>query len=70
MCVNAPAVDANGVLYANSEDGGIYEINQGGGLRSTLFLNLAIGASYTPIAIAPDGKVYAENFGTLFVVGQ
>ena len=69
-CVNAPAVDANGVLYANSEDGGVYEINQGGGLRSTLFLNLAIGASYTPIAIAPDGKVYAENFGTLFVVGQ
>jgi hypothetical protein len=69
-CVNAPAVDANGVLYANSEDGGLYEINQGGGLRSTLFLNLAIGAAYTPIAIGPDGKVYTENFGTLFVIGQ
>ncbi|HXO27404.1 MAG TPA: hypothetical protein VOA80_08685 [Thermoanaerobaculia bacterium] len=69
-CVNAPAVDANGVLFANSEDGGLYEINQGGGLRDTLFLNLAIGAAYTPIAIAPDGKIYAENFGTLFVIGQ
>ena len=69
-CVNAPAVDANGVLYANSEDGGLYEINQGGGLRSTLFLNLAIGAAYTPVAIASDGKIYAENFGTLFVIGQ
>ncbi|HYL06266.1 MAG TPA: hypothetical protein VE075_09515 [Thermoanaerobaculia bacterium] len=69
-CVNASAVDGNGVLYANSEDGFIYEVNQGGGLRSALFLNLAIGAAYTPIAIAPDGKVYAENFGTLFVVGQ
>lgn len=69
-CVNAPAVDGNGVLYANSEDGGLYEINQGGGLRSTLFLNLAIGAAYTPIAIAADGKIYAENFGTLFVVAQ
>ena len=69
-CVNAPAVDGNGVLYGNSEDGGLYEINQGGGLRSTLFLNLAIGAAYTPIAIAADGKIYAENFGTLFVIGQ
>jgi hypothetical protein len=69
-CVNAPAVDVNGVFFANSEDGGLYEINQGGGLRSTLFLNLAIGAAYTPIAIAPDGKIYAENFGTLFVIGQ
>jgi hypothetical protein len=69
-CVNAPAVDPTGRLFANSEDGGIYEINQGGTLNSTLFLQLAIGASYTPIAIGPDGKIYTENFGTLFVVGQ
>jgi hypothetical protein len=69
-CVNAPAVDSNGVVYANSEDGSLYVINQGGGLRTNLFENLAIGAAYTPISISPDGKIFSENFGTLFVVGR
>ncbi len=69
-CVNAPAVDGNGVVYANSEDGNLYVINQGGSLRSSLFLNLAIGAAYTPVAISPSGQIYTENFGTLFVVGH
>jgi hypothetical protein len=69
-CINAPAVDRNGVLYANSEDGNVYEIRQGGGLRDKLFLQLAVGAPYTPIAVADDGKVYTENFGTMFVVGS
>src|SRR5205807_7089501 len=32
-CVNAPVVDANGVVYANSEDGNLYAIGQGGVLR-------------------------------------
>jgi outer membrane protein assembly factor BamB len=69
-CVNAPAVDGNGLVYANSEDGNLYVIEQGGGLRSRLFLNLAIGAAYTPVAIGRDGRIYSENFGTLFVVGR
>jgi hypothetical protein len=70
-CVNAPAVDGHGVVYANSEDGNLYVIDQGGGLRTDpLFLNLAIGAAYTPISISPDGKIFTENFGTLFVVGR
>jgi hypothetical protein len=68
-CVNAPAIDQNGTLYANSEDGNLYEIFQGGAVRSVLFLNLAVGAAYTPVSVAPDGKVYNENFGTMFVVG-
>jgi hypothetical protein len=68
-CINAPAVDRNGVLFANSEDGNVYEIRQGGGLRDNLFLQLAVGAPYTPIAIGADGKVFTENFGTMFVVG-
>jgi len=58
------------VVYANSEDGNLYVINQGGGLRTNLFLNLAVGAAYTPISISPDGKIFSENFGTLFVVGR
>jgi hypothetical protein len=69
-CINAPAVDGHGVVYGNSEDGSLYTINQGGGLRDQLFLNLALGAAYTPLAISPDGKIYTENDGSLFVVGQ
>ena len=69
-CINAPVVDSHGVVYANSEDGNIYAINQGGTLKQNLFLDLALGAAYTPLAIGPDGKVYTENKGTLFVIGQ
>jgi hypothetical protein len=69
-CINAPAVDGAGVVYANSEDGNLYTINQGGGLNKVIFMNLAIGAAYTPLAIGSDGKIYTENNGTMFVIGQ
>lgn len=69
-CINAPAVDANGVIYANSEDGNLYAINPDGSLKQNLFLKLAIGAAYTPLAVGGDGKIYTENDGVLFVVGQ
>jgi hypothetical protein len=69
-CVNAPAVDGQGKVYANSEDGRLYVIDQGGALDSSIFLNLAIGAAYTPLSIGPDGRVYTQNDGKLFVVGD
>jgi hypothetical protein len=69
-CVNAPAVDVNGTVYANSEDGNVYVINQGGSLKGNLFLQSAIGAAYTPIALGLDGKIYTENDGDMFVVGN
>ncbi|HEX3554478.1 MAG TPA: hypothetical protein VIA62_14740 [Thermoanaerobaculia bacterium] len=69
-CVNAPAVDRNGVVYNNSEDGGLYVIRNNGTLRDHLFLKLALGAAYTPISIAADGKVLAQNDGHLYVVGE
>ncbi|WP_224361288.1 hypothetical protein [Hyalangium versicolor] len=69
-CVNAAAVDRNGVVYANNEDGYVYAIGQGGVERSRQFLNQSIGAAYTPISLGPDGKVYAQNAGRLFVVGD
>lgn len=69
-CINAPVVDALGTVYANSEDGNLYAINQGGALKQNIFLDLALGAAYTPLAIGPDGKVFTENKGTLFVIGQ
>jgi outer membrane protein assembly factor BamB len=68
--VNAFGVDRNGVVYANSEDGNVFAINQGGTLRQKRFLQLAIGAAYTPMTIGPDGKIYTQNFGHLFVVGN
>ena len=69
-CVNAFAVDRNGVVYANNEDGNIFAINQGGVLRQKRFLQLALGAAYTPMTIGPDGKIYTQNFGRLFVLGN
>jgi hypothetical protein len=69
-CINAPVIDRNGVVYANSEDGNIYAISQGGTLRQSMFLNQALGAAYTPLAIGPDGKIYTENKGILFVIGE
>ena len=68
-CVNAPAVDANGSVFANSEDGNLYIIRNGS-LVNSVFTNLAIGAAYTPLSIGPDGKVYTQNDGRLFVTGN
>jgi hypothetical protein len=43
-CVNAAVVDANGTVFANSEDGNLYAIGQGGSLIGHIFQQLAIGA--------------------------
>jgi outer membrane protein assembly factor BamB len=67
--VNAPAIDANGTVYVNSEDGFLYAIAQGGAIRQKIFLQLAIGAAYTPVSIGLDGRIYAQNAGHLFAIG-
>jgi hypothetical protein len=69
-CVNAPAVDADGNVYADSEDGYLYVIEQGGTLKGRLFLRNAVGAAYTPVAVGLDGKIYTENDGYMFVAGN
>src|SRR4030095_8047064 len=69
-CVNAMAIDANGVVYANNEDGNLFAINQGGTLKQKIFQQLALGAAYTPASIGRDGKIYSQNAGHLFVVGN
>ena len=68
-CVNQPAVDAQGTLFATSEDGYLYSISKGGVPAGRIFLDVALGAAYTPLTIGPDGLVYAQNNGHLFVVG-
>jgi hypothetical protein len=74
-CINMPAVDAKGNVYVNSEDGNIYRLPQGNhGIftkpGAKMFLKLATGAAYTPLAIGPDGKLYTLNAGELFVIGD
>jgi len=69
-CINAPAVDILGNVYANSEDGNLYVIQQGGLLLGSIFLNQAIGAAYTPLSIGREGRIYTENDGILFAVGN
>jgi hypothetical protein len=75
-CINAPAIDSAGVVYVNGEDGYAYAIGQPphNGIFTTplhkKFLRLAIGAAYTPLSIGPDGRVYTQNDGHLFVLGN
>jgi outer membrane protein assembly factor BamB len=69
-CINAPAVDVNGVAYANSEDGNLYAINPDGTEKGRFFLSLALGAAYTPLSIDYAGRIYAMNHGELVVVGE
>lgn len=69
-CVNAAVVDENGVVYANSEDGNLYAIGQGGVLLQNIFQQLAIGAAYTPASLDSSGRIYSQNDGHLFIVGK
>ena len=74
-CVNAPVIDAKGLVYVSSEDGHVYSIPQGHkGIFKTphqkIFLKEALSAAYTPLSIGEDGKVYSQNDGHLFVVGR
>jgi hypothetical protein len=74
-CINMPAVDMNGNVFVNSEDGNLYSLPQGNkGVFTTpsgkIFLNQALGAAYTPLSIGADGKIYTQNNGHLFVVGN
>jgi hypothetical protein len=69
-CANAAAVDANGVVYADNEDGYLYAIQQGGAPAQRIFLEHAISAGYTPTSIGGDGTIYTENGGHLIAVGN
>jgi hypothetical protein len=69
-CINAPAVDRDGVAYVNSEDGNLYAINTDVTEKGHFFLSLALGAAYTPISIDYAGRIYAMNHGELIVVGE
>jgi hypothetical protein len=69
-CVNAPAVDANGVVYGNNEDGYLYAVQPGGTQVQRIFLDRTINAGYTPVTLGGDGMIYGENAGHLIAIGQ
>ena len=69
-CINAPAIDARGNVYVNSEDGNLYALRQGGSLIGSIFLNQAVGAAYTPLSLDGKGRILTENDGVLFAVGK
>jgi len=74
-CVNMAAIDSHGNVYVNSEDGNAYAIPQGNsGVFTTplgkMFLDISLGAAYTPLSIGQDGKIYTQNNGHLIVVGN
>lgn len=69
-CINALAIDFNGTVYGNSEDGFFYALNQGGTVKAKIFMQQTQGAAYTPASLGADGKIYAQNTGHLFVFGN
>lgn len=69
-CINQPAVDTNGTVLANSEDGFYYSISWGGGTYARQHLAAARDAAYTPLAMALNGAIYTLNSGILFKVTQ
>jgi outer membrane protein assembly factor BamB len=69
-CINAPAVDRDGTVFVNSEDGITYAIAADGTLRDSIFLDQALGAAYTPVALDHAGRVFALNGGRLAVLGR
>jgi outer membrane protein assembly factor BamB len=68
--VNAPAVDAQGTVYASSEDGWLYAIAQGGTVKGKIFQEATLSAAYTPVSLDSEGRVYSQNSGHLFVFGR
>lgn len=75
FCVNMVAIDAAGNVFANSEDGNLYEMAQGNSGTFTtplanIFLVQSLGAAYTPLSIGQDGRIYTQNDGHMIVVGN
>ncbi len=68
-CINAPAIDKDGNVYGNSEDGNLYIVDKHGQQKAVYFLDQAVAAAYTPVALDGKGHIFALNNGHLLVLG-
>jgi len=69
-CISSPAIDRDGTLYGVDEDGYLYAIDAQGHELERVFLGRTIAEAYTPTAIDPAGRIYAQNNGQLYVLGH
>lgn len=69
-CISSPAIDRDGVLYGVDEDGYLYAVDRDGHELERVFLGRTIAEAYTPTAIDPTGRIYAQNNGQLYVLGH
>ena len=69
-CISAPVVDRDGTAYGISEDGNLYVVDRQGHQREKVFLSKTLAASYTPVSMDSQGRVYAQNNGELYVLGS
>jgi hypothetical protein len=69
-CISSPAFDRDGTFYGLSEDGYFYVLDRQGHELERIFLGRTIAEAYTPTAIDPLGRIYAQNNGQLYVLGR
>src|SRR5262249_20788029 len=69
-CISSPAFDRDGTLYGLSEDGYLYAIARPGRQVQRVFRGKSIEEASTPTAIDPQGRIYAQNNGQMYVLGH
>jgi hypothetical protein len=69
-CISSPAFDRTGTFYGLDEDGYLYAIDTAGQQVERVFLGKTIAEAYTPTAIDPVGRIYAQNNGQMYVLGH
>jgi hypothetical protein len=67
---DSPVIEANGVVYANSEDSKPFAVAQDVSRAREISRQLALDAADRPASIGGDQKIYSQNDGHLFVVGK
>jgi len=68
-CTTSVAIDGAGTVIGTNEDGYLYEVN-GGRLLGKVSLGARVVEAYTPVAIGPDGRIYAQVGGHMGVYGS
>ena len=70
-CINNTAIDPfTKSALCNSEDGNFYRWDFATNtLTEVINITVGFGAPYTPSAIAPDGRIFVINGGSIFSIG-